>query len=320
MVKKYFVLFISFSLTSCVTLFSSKTYNLKIQSTTNSKVKVYDKVYQLPATVEVFRSKEDLKISVISDTLAQEINIKSKIDPFYWYGNLPVYYLGYFIDLPSKKKFYYGDEINLEKKDSLKQTFMYTSKTLNIFSNASVLKDPPKKGNLKIAVSVPVFVNHSFIPENQFRRNYIGSLGLSLGLDYYYSKNKFLNINVTSYLYTQDNNDFSSKGYSEASSADITLTNNHNFKRISLGYGLSYAKYDWYELKYATLEDVKSQNALIIKNYNVVGLVFSAYYQIIKNFHVGFVYKPSFYRPSLAEKFNYEHTIYFDLVYKLDIF
>lgn len=48
-----------------------------------------------------------------------------------------------------------------------------------------------------------------------------------------------------------------------------------------------------------------------------LGFVFPTYFQFGEYFSVGVIYRPTFYRPDLTDKFAYEHLISVDFAWKI---
>lgn len=141
-------------------------------------------------------------------------------------------------------------------------------------------------------------------------------LGAAIGLDYYYSKNKFINLEVSTasdfygslplklfLIFKKRHDEVMSSNY-------ISLSNNYKFKRFTFGYGLSYARNYW-ELRIEWPRKIKNNIAL--------GLVFPIYFQAGDFFNIGVVYKPTFYRPNATDKFLYEHLISVDFAWKIKL-
>jgi hypothetical protein len=53
------------------------------------------------------------------------------------------------------------------------------------------------------------------------------------------------------------------------------------------------------------------------KSDDALGFVFPAYMYFRKVLGVGVIYRPSFYRPNMTDKFQYEHLISIDFVWKI---
>ena len=100
------------------------------------------------------------------------------------------------------------------------------------------------------------------------------------------------------------------------------FTNNHKYKHFSFGYGLSYINYDWTLHKegyFDAQNNINYLNEEVVKKHSAFGFSFPAYYKIGRKLFVGLIYNPTFYTPSLPNKFTYEHVITIDLKFKIRI-
>ena len=164
------------------------------------------------------------------------------------------------------------------------------------------------EGRLQLHLSLPIINSFRIVPEEEGAKVNTGFGGITIGLDYYHSKNQFVHIEGSTATGAQ----FRNAKYGYISSDYISLSNNHKIKRITVGYGLSYVinntwQYgEWKILNFfAPIESIK-------KSHNAFGLIFSTYFQTGKYFNIGIVY-----RPTLANKFAYEHLISIDFAWKI---
>ena len=168
----------------------------------------------------------------------------------------------------------------------------------------------PEKGSVYLNTSLPFANFHNFDSKNQGRVSASGLFGFSLGLDYYHSKNQFLNLTYSTILstpltiYESFDDEYVDSEISLWSNY-FSFSNNHRVGRLTLGYGLSFTENN-YNLPQANRE----------KHY-AIGNIFLAYAQLSKAFHLGIVYKPTYYRPKLSNKFQYEHSISIDFMWKI---
>lgn len=168
----------------------------------------------------------------------------------------------------------------------------------------------PKKGSAYLNASIPFANFHNFDSKNQGRVSASGLFGFSLGLDYYYSKNQFFNLTYSTILsipltlYESFDDEYVDSETSLWSNY-FSLLNNHRVGFLTLGYGLSFTENN-YNLPEANR-----------KKHYAVGNIFMAYAQLSKAFHLGVVYKPTYYRPQLSDKFQYEHSISIDFMWKI---
>lgn len=319
MKKIILFLVISMFTISCSTIFNKKNYNLKIQSNEkDAKVKILDSIYDLPTTVKVKRSKENLNLQLITDSLQKSYELEPRLTNNFKYGNLAFIYFApaaYAVDLTTHKRYYYGKNVTLNN-DSIAITYQ---------KNLIWRKYPKNKGEIYFNASIPYINIFQLQPENMNVKSNTGFFGISVGADYFYSKNKFANFTLS------HNMDFVAPvpapvsyddGLHETfSSSSFMLTNNHQFNRFSLGYGITYAINVWKQHDDTLIDNnstyVKQDD--IKKQYSAFGLAFPAYFQFGRFFYAGVIYRPTFYRPTLANKFTYEHVISIDFKFKFRI-
>jgi len=149
--------------------------------------------------------------------------------------------------------------------------------------------------------------------ENEDAKVDFGFMGITFGLDYYHSKKQYIHIGFSC---VSGGSSRKNPGIEHMNSIDFSLSNNHKIRRFSVGYGLSYARNTWNYSRWGwflfpfIIEDVS-------KSHNTFGLIFPNYYQIGEYFNFGVVYRPTFYRPNLPDKFIYEHLISIDFAWKI---
>lgn len=330
MIKKYqylLLIIIVFSFTSCATIFTKKTYQLEIKSYSNTKVKVNDSIYNLPAKVNVKRSKKDLSIILISDTLNKKYTLKPSISPKYLYGNLSFVHfapVGYLVDLTNEKRFYYGKSHFLNISDTITQINTpirksYTNFKKNI-SNYFTEKHQTNKGQINLFLSIPWVNNFNFKPNGENQKSSTGFLGLSTGIEYYHSENKFLSLNASAVMdfIAPFPAPFSYDGEAEFfNSLSVALTENHKFNRFTFGYGVNYSKNNWKFDNTTYDESIPNSKKPVYKSNYGIGLIGNGYFRVSNNFFIGLNYKPTIYNINPISKFQYEHVISFDLAWKI---
>lgn len=318
-------------LTSCATVLHKKNYPINIQSNeSEAKIKVNDSIYSLPISTIVERSNKDLTLILLTETKNIEFKAKPKLTSTFKYWNLIGSFPGalyfYAIDLTNKKRYYYGKSILLNtkdtpvtilnpKKDPLKGSYTktYTTKKFTELY-------PKNKGEFNLHVSIPYVNSFHLKPIDEGVKSNTGFLGITAGLDYYYRKNQFLSLTFCGAIdfIAPFPAPYSWEGeYESMSTTYIGLSNNHKIKRFSIGYGLVYAKNTW-NLAIDTWPDSPPPTREPAhKSYNTLGLVLPIYFQVGKSFNIGVIYRPTFYRFTLTDQFQYEHLISLDLAWKI---
>ncbi|NVK28106.1 MAG: hypothetical protein HWE14_08680 [Flavobacteriia bacterium] len=176
-------------------------------------------------------------------------------------------------------------------------------------------------GDIHLHVSLPYANGYQFEPIGLGTKTKFGFLGVAAGVDYYIVNTQFLHLGTyfTSDFFipfpapvTYEGGEFEFLG-----SSSMILTNNHHIgERIVIGYGLSYAKnrYNYQDQRW--MDTTITLNDGISKSHFSFGLAFSSYYRFSEHFHLGLIYRPTYYRFNTSEPLAYEHVISLDLAWK----
>ena len=171
-----------------------------------------------------------------------------------------------------------------------------------------------KKEIIYLHLSIPFINSFCMKFEGQGANFKTGIFGGSVGLDYHYTKNHFIHLGASSVTHLlsvpKSNGELMTSEY-------ISLSNNHKIKRFTIGYGFSYGKNYWdkRENGWGWLSIFPTDS----KSHHAFGFTFPAYFQLTKFFNMGIIYRPTFYRPNMAEKFLYEHIVSVDVAFKIRI-
>lgn len=118
--KYVYLIFTVLALSSCATVMNEKVQMIHFYSDTNKEnLKIKDSIYSLPLDIQIPRSREDLKVDVLTDSRAVEYTVLSEQDPLFVFGNI-IFPLGYIVDLNSDKRFYYKETIYLDYNNNTK--------------------------------------------------------------------------------------------------------------------------------------------------------------------------------------------------------
>lgn len=307
-------------LASCATTLTRKNYNLKISSNSiGDKIEVNERTYVLPAEVKVKRSKSDLQLRLISDSVKTEYIIRSSPNSAFVYGNLlwmQVCPVAYLIDMTNQKRFYYGKSIVLKKNDSLQ---ILTPSVLKNFETYFSQKYPKSKGQVDLTLSIPWINSFRFKPENEPQKVNTGFFGLSIGLDYFYTDKRYFNLTASAVadIETPIPAPIDYEGvYETMASTYISLTNNHKINRFHFGYGINYSRNIW-NLRNEPYDSLSSTIEPITKSNNSLGLTLNGYHQITENFLLGIIYRPTIFRVTPATDLRYESLFVFDIAWKV---
>lgn len=182
--------------------------------------------------------------------------------------------------------------------------------------------EPNNKGELMIHLSVPYFNSFYLAPGERLRESKTGFGGFSAGVDYYYSKNKFVNFSAgfstnvgpppLGPLGLSNDREILTTYY-------LSLSNNYKMRRFCVGYGLTIGRNYWFRRLFNLLGLHDPNDASGAQRNGTYGLIFSGYYQVGQHFNFGMVYKPTFLRPDLNDPFEYEHVLSLDVALKIRV-
>ncbi len=311
------------SFNSCATVLNKTKYNIRINSTElPAKVNLNDTILDLPASLKILRSKNDLPIELITDSSNREFVLKSSPSPTFVFGNLLWTYLcpaAYLIDLTNQKRFYYGKSILLDINDSIT---LLQPVYLKKFHSCFEKRYPTAKNQFYLSISLPWINNFYLRPNQESIKSNTGFWGFSVGLDYYYSEKKYFNLSVAAvsdfFIPVPAAVDILGE-YELMDSFYGTFTHNHRIGRFRVGYGLDYAINSW-NYKYipdSQLPPAPRENTT--KTSLSFGTVATGNYQVGKNFFIGLIYRPSILRLDPNFELKYEHLISFEFGWKIKI-
>jgi hypothetical protein len=307
-----FIFFLALLTPSCATIFNQPHKRLSVYTTRPSKI-IFNGTDTLFTTgnklvYRAVRQNAPLRIEVATDSLAKAIEVPAKNSLTFKYNFLLLYGIGYIFDWKEPKRFTYQQRIFINSADGNNEYFKYGKANY--------------KGELDLHLSFPQINAFLLVPEGGNQKTSIGFWGVAAGLDYYHSKDQFVNLGVSAvmdqllFVYAL----LEGEGEKELMSTKyVSFSNNHKFKRFSIGYGLSYAENTWdYRNYYRDGFPLHPRNSINIR-YAALGLVFPVHFRLGEMFHIGIVYKPSFYRPNTKDKFMYEHLIGMDFSWKFTL-
>lgn len=305
-----YLLAISLFFTSCATILNGPHKSITVYTTEPSKIILHtDTINTIDnkANFNVERRKEPIIITASTDNLTKEIEVEPKNSFMFW-SNICNYGIGMFIDRKNPKRYSYPQRIYLNSTDTISRYYKY-GKANN-------------KGELLLHLSLPYINSFNLKPKNEGTKINTGFWGLTVGLDYYHSKNQFLNVGVSGVLDFivpfPAPVDFSGE-HEWMSSRYVSVSNNHKLGRFSLGYGLSYAKNTWEFRYYDRFDPLPPTREPIKRSHNAFGLIFPSYFQLGEQFNVGVIYRPTFYIPTRTNQYVYEHLISIDMAWKIRI-
>ena len=281
---------------------------------------MYDSIYNLPAKVKVKRSKKNLPIQLITDTLIKDYIIKPSVSPQFLYGNLAwvsAAPYAYIIDWTNPKRFYYGKSVFLDVKDTL--TILRTPLGKRYYHYFS--RDfPTNKGLFYLRLSIPFLNGYFYQPKGEGICRDVGYYGFSLGLEYYYNKNKYLSLTMARGFGFPIGPVVPYGESQRLSTYYIGLADNYKIKRYHFGYGLNYSINIWdLHYRYGGKDTIFETRAPLRKINQSIGITLSTYFQFGKVFYLGLIYRPTFLNIAPVIEFKYQHLISVDFTWKIKL-
>lgn len=179
-----------------------------------------------------------------------------------------------------------------------------------------------QKGDFRLDLKLP-WVNHlSLNPGRQFKESRFGFVGEGLGIEYNYTKHKYLETSF-SFAATSDI-PFPVHVDKEYNKSLWTfyagLTDNCIRNRFTIGYGISYSDNRWSEW----IRDFSTMGLSTVSRTDYsnksLGLILSTYYRLGKTANVGITYKPSLLSIDNDFDFLYEHLITVEFMWRFRLF
>ena len=301
MKQTLYTLIVSIFLTSCATIINQP-YKCVTVHTTEPSCIIFEhdtiNTVENKAYLKVKRKNESFSIVATTDSLTKAIRIEPKNSIMYWSNICFNYGIGMLVDMKSPKRYSYPDKVYINSTD--------------VRGNYSTYGEANNKGELYLHLSLPLINSFRMILENDEAKVRTGVGGITLGLDYYHSKKQFIHLGISGL-----SGGFSLKNSKlESFTSDyISLSNNHKIGRFAIGYGLSGAKNTYSDYNWFLLIPIKDTE----KSHYAFGLIFPNYFQLGDFFNAGIVFRPTFYRPNMTDKFVYEHLISIDFALKIRV-
>jgi hypothetical protein len=289
---------------SCATILNNKNTLITIGTDREASVIINSDTLhtkQKSVAAAVMRSKQPLEIDIVADSLHKHYSVKSQNSLAFW-ANIDSYCIGMLADWNNPKRYGYPKEIYLDLHDSSNKYHRFI---------------PSSPGKFYLLISMPHANNFLVRPgNNEGTRTNTGFFGLSVGLDYYYKKNKFLRLSagaVTNFpIPFPAPYDYKGDVVS-ISSQYVNISNNYQLNRFLLGYGISISRNYWHHYNDYTNPVVEYGS----QTNTAAGIVLQSYYKLGRTFYIGAIYRPTFFRFSSSNPFEYEHLISIDLLWRL---
>jgi hypothetical protein len=298
------------SLCSCAVLSNNRFSNIEIHTQPDSGTIRLDNdtLIKAPLILQVPRSYNDFKISLLTDTVEIPYKIYSHLSPEFMLGNLIFLYgspIAYILDASCKQTIYSYDNSILLAPSTKSHSYKIWKES--------------RKGQFYFSSSLPWFNFLQFDNGRQLKdyRSFMGLLG---EVEYYHSPASFVSLSLGFTgisdipIPVMDRWFFDTVEIARSFSAK--LTNNHLLKpgrtenfEYTFGYGFSFTHYSYSQI---FTDTSKFRNSFSYTNsMQCIGLNFNAQFRFYGLFHIGFNFLPSYYTIS-RHKWQYSSLQYFD--------
>ena len=311
-----YILIASFFLTSCASILNSPYKYVTIHTTEPSTIIFEDNTINTTdnkAHLLVKRQSDPVRIIATTDSLEKTIDIASKNSVAFW-ANLSGGVLGLIgmaVDMNNPKRYTYPGKIFINSSD-WKNTY-------------SLFGKPNNKGEIYLHLSVPLVNPFRMALQSEGVKSNVGIFGATIGFDYYHSKDQFIHFGFSAVSGGSNPVDSVRQSTSKRPGREsmntqyLSISNNHKFGRFSIGYGISYAENTWMYRRWGLFLIIPFMAEQITERHNAFGLIFPVYVQLGEHFNLGVVYRPTFFRPKMPNRFVYEHLISLDFAWKIRI-
>ena len=323
-------LIIVFTISSCATIMvgitDTMTYPLNvITNNPETRVLYNGTEFNVPAKIDVTRSKSVLQIALIADSVIKKnFTVEPRLNAWFCLGNpLQFLYLApitWGIDLTNPRRFTYGKHIFLDFYDT---TTVIRPKLMPELHHFLTRPYPSQQGQINLLYSYPLVNNFHFKPQSEPSKTLTGCLGIGLGVESFYTNTKSLQVKADAVI------DFllpfpaPVDYWSDRESVDswyISITDNWKVRRFTFGYGGNYAENTWRFIPYPEYDDLGNlipKREFTRKTNQTLGFTFNSYFQLLRGLYLGVVYRPSIYQLSPQRGFIYEHVFTFDALFKI---
>jgi hypothetical protein len=327
------VLLCSLLLTSCATILNKRTTKFSVTTCEeNTKLRYNDSVYTLPQVLRVKRSSQPLRFTAFNDSLNRDYEVRRKIAPqfsavnFAWAPTVYLLPIAFGIDLTNPKRFNYGPGLDVSvHPDILPVDTFHPHKN---FIKHYLSWEQPRKNKLYFSLSMPIANNLLMQFPGVSTRESTNGGGLTSGFEFYYTDRKAIGINagiVWSRIYGPYKRlapltETFARESDTQTSFFFSAFKKHQIKRFAFSYGPGYA---FNVLRHMTPNPEKKgrygdYSYDYRHQYNqAAGFEFTGYHYINSWIQFGVVYRPTFVRVDPSVRFLYQHSISFDIAFKL---
>lgn len=309
---------------SCTTLINVQGPEINL-FTEQKEVKVYfedsTQFALTPAKLRVNRSKEPAVIHLNKDGQTRRFEIPSRIEWGFIYGNFMngSAGTGILVDLTNQRRFKYPENIYVDMHDTTRTNYRLKTEyqLTNILIQPGFIhkreRFPRKKGEFRLGLSYSIG-NDIVLRRKDGMGKQSGFIGGNVGLDYYYSEGKFYGLGygkITDFPFILPTPIRYTDPHARAWCTYFTVTKGFDRARFSLGYGLSWVKYQWN--LYEKIPSTESFEETYKVEDRKIGFSLQPSFNFTESFSIGAKYLPSIYSIR-NHNFEYGHLLFLELI------
>lgn len=261
---------------SCATLFNTRTQKLTIYPSSSATIICQeDTIMAQDKAVEirVNRSKNDLLIATISDSVRKNVVIPSRLSLTYF--DLITMMLA-----PQNPKiWHYSNPIFIDVNDPLPK--------YKKFGN------PNRKGETNLCVSLPYINVFNIYPLEERRFSRGGFCGLGVGVEHFYKSHQYLNAQfsfMSNYMLPLPIRIKFLGDIHTIYNYNLQIAHFHQLRRFNIGYGITTNYYRWTSYDYVDSPYTLSPTIIRKKQANI-GFMAAAYCQLSQRLFMGIRYQ-----------------------------
>ena len=302
---------ICLSLISCATILNSPTTQFTVYASEETEVTIGRRIVNIEenkgAVFAVPRSRDILNMTAKNDRIDTIIQIIPRNSATYYlnFSTALLYGGGFWVDYGNPKRFSYPDVFIWSDGTFVKGQTNHFYRKNNI-------------EHLALNISMPYANFFNLKPEDQPRKNINGFLGISIGGELAYAKNKSVVLTFGGAMSFPMPFPVSLQweGVVETMSTHY-LSLEHQFKvhkYLVVGAGLSYNSTEW---TFGWSDGHWSRQTDTLERHRNLGFSLSSYVPLGRTFRLGVNYRPTFYRMRPRPAWEYAHVISVDLLWNI---
>lgn len=308
MKTKYLLILITLVFSSCATLLNRDYVTIEMHTPEWTEVVISEDTFYTEdnfLSLDLDRQKAPHFLTVECDSSIKQIQLRSRLSPAF-YGSILGFMVGAPLVEPHTPRMYtFPKSIYVDAKDT---TINYQWYHL------------PRKGEWYLYTGLPV-ISHNLHYDDRTDEylHRAGHFGFSLGLEYYYQKDRYFSFSVARSNAYQNFGDPEDLEYGTFSLRikQISVAHHHRRNRFSFGYGFMYQNRKSFRRSIPEVfffDDLPNGNQE--RTHNVVGLNFPVHIQLNQQLYIGFSYMPSLYLSPTHPKVKYQHLFIAEIAWK----